>query len=169
MGMAELQLRPQRAFQTLYRDHAHWLEGWLSRQVRSRCDAADLMQDTFVRIIGRDSLASIESARGYLRTVAHGLLLNHRRRKRLERLYLDALACLPELTTAAPEVSAIALDTLIEIDSKLDGLPPKARQAFLLSKLEGLDHAQIAARLDVSISSVRKYLFAAVRSCIACQ
>jgi len=167
--MAETQLLPQRALQTLYRDHSRWLEGWLSRQVRSRCDAADLVQDTFLRIIGRDSLTAIESARGYLRTVAHGLLLNHRRRKRLEQLYLETLACQPEPTAAAPDVGVIALETLVEIDNKLEGLPAKARQAFLLSKLEGLDHAQIAERLGVSVSSVRKYLFAAVRSCISCQ
>lgn len=167
--MSQSELLPQRALHALYRDHSRWLQGWLSRQVGSRCDAADLMQDTFLRIVGRDSLDNLASARGYLRTIAHGLMVNHLRRRRLERRYLEALECLPEPLAESAEVRMIALETLVAIDRMLDGMPAKARHAFLLSQLEGLGHAEIAERLEVSVSSVRKYLYTAVRHCLAFQ
>ena len=37
-------------------------------------------------------------------------------------------------------------------------LPAKARSAFLMAHLEGLSYAEIAAQLDTSTHSVKKYL-----------
>ncbi|MGK9563787.1 sigma factor, partial [Salmonella enterica subsp. enterica] len=35
----------------LYRDHRSWLESWLRRRLGNAWDAADLSQDTFVRVL----------------------------------------------------------------------------------------------------------------------
>ncbi|MNT22513.1 putative RNA polymerase sigma factor FecI [compost metagenome] len=48
----------------------------------------------------------------------------------------------------------------------LDGLGPKIKQAFLLSQLEGLGYAEIAQRLGVSVSSVKKYMAKAAEHCL---
>ena len=48
----------------------------------------------------------------------------------------------------------------------LDGLNVKAREAFLLSQLEGLTYADIASRLAVSVSSVKKYIAKATEHCL---
>ncbi len=48
----------------------------------------------------------------------------------------------------------------------LDGLGPKVKQAFLLSQLEGLGYVDIAARLGVSVSSVKKYMAKATEHCL---
>ena len=48
----------------------------------------------------------------------------------------------------------------------LDGLGPKIKQAFLLSQLEGLGYAEIAQRLGVSVSSVKKYMAKVVEHCL---
>ena len=37
----------------LYSDHHGWLVGWLRRRLGNPCDAADLAQDTFVRVLGK--------------------------------------------------------------------------------------------------------------------
>jgi len=42
-------------------------------------------------------------------------------------------------------------------------LPAPVRTAFLLAQLEGLSYAEIAARLNVSASSVKQYLTRANR------
>lgn len=60
----------------------------------------------------------------------------------------------------------MVLETLHEIDALLDGLPPKARSAFLLSQLEGLKYADIATRLGVSVSMVKKYMLQAMTHCM---
>lgn len=48
----------------------------------------------------------------------------------------------------------------------LDGLNGKTREAFLLSQLDGLTYSEIAHKLGVSISSVKKYVAKAVEHCL---
>ena len=158
---------PTDALQTLYRHHHGWLYGWLRRRLGCAFDAADLAHDTFIRVLARDEAARIREPRAYLTTIAHGLMVNHLRRRDLERAYLDALAQHPPAASPSPEARALVLEALYEIDAMLDGLPPAVRRAFLLCQLDGLAHAEIAARLGVSVSSVRQYIARALRHCLA--
>ncbi|MET0125075.1 MAG: sigma factor, partial [Pseudomonas caspiana] len=36
---------------TLYRDHHGWLHGWLRKRLGDREQAADIAQDTFLRLL----------------------------------------------------------------------------------------------------------------------
>ncbi|ASC65315.1 RNA polymerase subunit sigma [Achromobacter denitrificans] len=164
--MTALDPASQQQAHTLYRDHHGWLQGWLRKKLGCPFDAADLVHDTYARVLARRELAGINEPRSYLATVAHGLMVNHLRRKDLERAYLETLASLPVSSAPSPEARTLALEALLEIDVMLDGLPIAVRRAFLLCQLEGLGHAEIAARLGVSVGSVRQYIARALRQCL---
>lgn len=159
---------PTRSVETLYGDHHGWLLGWLRRKLGHAGDAADLAQDTFVRVLGRPGdVEEVREPRAWLTTIAHGLVVDHVRRRTLERACMEAIAALPEPQAPSPETQLLLVETLVRIDTMLDGLPPKARSAFLLSRLDGLGYAEIAQRLNVSLSSVEKYMATAIRHCLA--
>ncbi|WP_211091419.1 sigma-70 family RNA polymerase sigma factor [Pseudothauera rhizosphaerae] len=145
----------------LYREHHGWLHGWLRRKLGCTYQAADLAQDTFVQALLAPSLDEIREPRAWLTTVARRIMANHLRRKELERAYLDAIASHPEPLAPGPEERALITEALCEIDALLAGLPARARQAFLLSQVEGLTYAEIARRLGVSLSMVKKYMLRA--------
>lgn len=151
----------------LYSDHHGWLCGWLRRKLGCAHSAADLAQDTFVRIIAGRNPADFQEPRAFLTTIARGLVIDHWRRQDLERAYLDAIAHMPESEVPSPETRLLILETLAGIDALLDGLQPNARTAFLLSRLEGLSYPEIADQLGVSLSSVEKYMAVAIRHCLA--
>jgi len=150
---------------TLYGDHHGWLLGWLRRKLGCAHSAADLAQDTFLRLLLKSDPAPLAAPRAYLTTVAHGLVVDHLRRRDLERVYLAELALLPDALQPSVEDRALALEALQGIARLLDGLSPKARAAFLYSRVDGLPHAEIAALLGVSVPRVRQYLAAAARHC----
>jgi RNA polymerase sigma factor (sigma-70 family) len=152
-----------------YINHNSWLYSWLCKKLGSTFDAADLTQDTFLSILLKKDLVSILEPRAYLTKVAHGLMVNHIRRREIERSYLQEISQLPEYHTQSAETRAMALDILIKIDNMLNGLPIKVRSAFLLSQLEGLTYAEIAAELSVSVASVRLYIGKALDHCLAIQ
>jgi RNA polymerase sigma factor (sigma-70 family) len=158
---------PQRNVETLYGDHHGWLVGWLRRKLGNAGDAADLAQDTFLRVLGRPREATeAREPRAWLTTIAHGLVVDHVRRRTLERACLEAIASLPEPQAPSPETQLLLVEALVRIDTMLDGLAPKARSAFLLSRLDGLSYPEIAQRLGVSLSSVEKYMAGAIRHCL---
>ena len=69
----------------------------------------------------------------------------------------------PEELAPSPEERAVLLETLEHIAQALDGLPLKARQAFLLSQIDGLTYQAIADQLDISLSTVRRHMAEAFR------
>jgi RNA polymerase sigma-70 factor (ECF subfamily) len=153
----------------LYTDHHGWLLGWLRRKLSGADHAADLAQDTFVRLMASQAppcAAALREPRAYLTTVARNLLINHVQRQSLERAWLEAMALVPEPLAPSPEQRLLILETLHQIDAMLDGLPPKAREAFLLSQLDGLTYAQVAARLGVTDRTVKRYMAQAFEQCI---
>jgi RNA polymerase sigma-70 factor (ECF subfamily) len=157
----------QALFTALYGEHRTWLQCWLFRRLGCREIAADLTQDTFVKVLSKGAVSSIEQPRAFLSTIAHSLFVNLLRRRQLERSYLEALAQLPETLMPSPEERWQLFEALQAIDTMLNGLPDNVRTAFLLSQLEGLTHRQIAERLNVSQSSVRQYIARALLSCMA--
>ncbi|MCL7930359.1 sigma-70 family RNA polymerase sigma factor [Halomonas llamarensis] len=150
-----------------YREHHGWLNGLLQYQLGCRDTAADLAQDTFVRLIvrGLDTKA-IHEPRAFLRTIAKGLLANHWRRQDIERAYLEALSAWPQAHTASPEDRHAVLQSLYRIDAMLHGLPDKVRQAFLMSRLEGVSYAEIGECLGVSERMIKKYMAQAMLQCL---
>lgn len=153
----------------LYTDHQNWLKHWIQRQVGCNDEAADLAQDTFIRVMQRQRKEAgfvIGYPRTYLRTVAHGLLIDYFRRRRVEQAYLDALEQLPQEVMIDLEAREIILETLQRLDKMLDTLSPAARETFLLSRLDGLTYSQIAAHLQVSERTVKRYMQQAYIQCL---
>jgi RNA polymerase sigma-70 factor (ECF subfamily) len=149
----------------LYVSHHGWLVGWLRGKLGSDGDAADIAQDTFVRLLGRRVEQDLREPRSYLATIAQGLVVDFFRHRRLERAYLDTIATLPEEHIPSLESRAILLETLCRIDAMLDGMKPVVRRAFLMSQLEGMTYAEIAAQLNVTKRTVGNYMATALEHC----
>jgi RNA polymerase sigma-70 factor (ECF subfamily) len=150
---------------SLYSNHHGWLQAWLRKKLGCSHNAADLAQDTFVRVLSKAQPVAAAEPRAYLATIAHGLVVDFHRRRALERAYLDTLAALPEPLAPSPEERALVLEALTAIDAMLDGMKPPVRQAFILSQLDGLTYKEIAARLKVSVRTVNTYMLKALEHC----
>lgn len=152
-------------FGSLYSEHHGWLISWLRRKLGCPHNAADLAQDTFLRLVAAREVPDLRQPRAYLATVANSLVIDQWRRQALERAYLAELAALPEAQYPSPEQLSLVVEALRAVDRLLEGLSEKARTAYLHSRLDGMTHAEIAAQLGVSESRVRQYLAAAARQC----
>lgn len=127
--------------------------------------AADLAQDTFIQVLLARSTESIREPRAFLTTIAKRVLANHYRRQQIEQAYLDQIRLLPEPEVPSPEVRAMVLEILIELDRKLDQLPAAVRKVFLLSRLDGLGYAEIAELMALSLTTVKRHMARAALHC----
>lgn len=152
----------------IYSEHHGWVYGWLRKKLGCAHNAADVAQDTFLRILSsRDALLLASNSRGYIATTARNLLIDRARRQRLEKAYLQELALLALDHPGALGAERIweTLDALEQICRMLDGLGEKPRQAFLLHYLEGQPQAQVAAQLGISVRMVQKHLVQVLLHC----
>lgn len=155
--------------ESIYKDHHNWLRGWLYQKVGCDQRAADLAQDTFIRLLQaqhKKADFTPNQPRAYLRTVANGLVVDYFRRRSLENAYLEALANMPELTIMSEEALLIIRETLEQLDTLLNRLPVRVKTTFLLSQLEGLTYIQIAKKTGASLSTVKRDMQQAYVHCL---
>lgn len=151
-------LDPMHHARQMFAGHHGWLLSRLQARLRNTAEAQDVASETFLRVLGYRQLDAVQEPRAFLTTIAKRLLFTLWRRRELEQAYLDALAQRPEDFAPSPEERALLLETLEYIAQALDGLPLKARQAFLLSQIDGLGYQAIAEQLGISHSTVRRHM-----------
>lgn len=152
---------------SLYSKHRPWLLG-LCRQKLS-CDekAMDMVQNTFLKLLlKRNEVKEILKPRAYLLTITYGLINDHWRRQNIEYAYLSTLKQLPKSFYPSQEERYEMLETLTSIDTMLDHLNERPREAFLLSQLDGWTYRDIADYIGVSERMVKKYMAKVMLQCL---
>jgi RNA polymerase sigma-19 factor, ECF subfamily len=155
------------AARRIYGEHHPWLLQRLHARLQHRQDAEDLTAETFVQLLAQPDLGSIREPRAFLTTLARRLLFHFWRRRDLEQAYLQAVRQIADTHAIAADEQAMLTEALVQIDRALDGLSATGRKAFLLSQLDGLTYAQIAARLNISVMTVRRYVARGIACCCA--
>lgn len=156
----------QQALHTLYDEHHGWLNGWLRKRTGCSEQAADLAQDTFVRVILQRKAHGLREPRAYLSSVARGLMIDMFRRRSLEQAYLETLARVPQALDVSAQERALIIETLMDIDRMLDGLGSRTREIFLMAQLHGLSYVEIGRRLQLSVNTVKKHASRALTHCL---
>ena len=159
MSNPKTPVAPQAEAETarLYRQYEPQILRYCRRHLRSREDAEDAAQTTFLRAFGalrRGFEPEFEAA--WLYKIAHNVCvskaLSRQRRARLESP-TDLQA---EERLAAPQPNA---DELFELGDVLEDMPERLRTAILLREWQGLSYAEIADKLGTSRSAVETLIF----------
>ena len=133
---------------------------------RNASDAEDAVQETFVRVLkNRDKLGEIRDLRVWLIRITWNVVLDRKRRTKVRPETEDIADVEHRLQADCPgaEDSLISSQAYRRILQLIDRLPKKERECLLLSAIEELSTAQIAAVLEVTESSVRSRIFRARR------
>lgn len=157
----------------LVAQHGSALEKYLARKLDSPEDAAEVAQDAFLRLHRMEQPENLDNARAFLFQVASNLAIDQLRRRTLHFRFLKKEKSLAQggepfdsnASAVSPEKILDAKEKLADIYRAVDELPFKTRQAFLLHRHTGLSYQEIAVEMDVSVSSVEKYILEALKHC----
>ena len=149
------------AFRQLYDETSPRLLGLALRLLRRRDAAADVVQETYVRIWQRADTYRPErgSGLGWLTTILRYRAID---RMRLREQRGETLT--PELADTLPDPGASPFEgaasseagrRLRECLSRLDG---KQQSAIVLAFVEGLTHEEIAGRIDSPVGTVKSWI-----------
>ncbi|MCL2385292.1 MAG: sigma-70 family RNA polymerase sigma factor [Alphaproteobacteria bacterium] len=143
----------------LYQAHAGELHGFARRRV-GRQEAEDIVQDAYLHLLQRGSAATLEQPRAYLFRITANLTVDLARKTKTRLRYAaDGFEPGEEsLAIANPEAATAASLELARLNILLARLPKPCREAFLLNRIEGLTHAEIAERLDVSVRTIDRFM-----------
>lgn len=133
--------------------------------------AEDLVQELYVKI-SQTTTGPVANAEGLLFTMASNLMLDRRRSEQRGRLrderwtqsHLTLVGGQAVHDGPAMEAALAAKVRFARMLALVEDLPERTRQAFRLHKLDGLSHAETAARMGVSAKTVEKQISAALRA-----
>lgn len=168
--MARLSAGHDAALNALMDRHGERLFHYLLRQLNNESGAADLVQETFVRVYqNRSRFDPAHRFSTWLYTIATNLLRDRFRwHKRHPQVSLDAeraeagaiLDTLPD-TAASPAEQMVTEERAVEVRKAIVSLPDDLRTPLILSEYEGLSHAEIGAVLSCSAKAVETRLYRA--------
>lgn len=155
----------------LFAEHGQALVRFVTRIVRSPEDAEDIAQYAYLRLQNLTDEKDLENPRAYLFQIANNLALDQLRRGKLhidyvsQHLPVDSTGEDNHADHHSPERVLAARQQLQAIHDAMDSLPLKCRQAFLLHRNRGLSYTEIAEDMNISVSSVEKYILQALKVC----
>jgi RNA polymerase sigma factor (sigma-70 family) len=146
---------------------ARELRSFLTRRLGCAETAADLVQDTYIRLAMRREQGIHSNPRALVFRIAANLATDHARHRRVRERIDTGCPGLSGLTSPAPQPDAMVLarqeHTLLK--KAIAELPDKRRTVFLLRTAQELSYGQIAERLGISISAVEKHMSKAIVHC----
>jgi RNA polymerase sigma factor (sigma-70 family) len=139
---------------------------FLQHNWRNKSDIADLRQEVYVRVFEAARKEIPDRPRQFVFSTARNLLIDHVRREQV--IPIEAVADLDAITVAmdapSPERAAMGRDELRKLQSAIDRLPERCREAFVLGKVQGLGGREIAQRMGVTESTISKQLAFGIRA-----
>lgn len=136
------------------------LTRFFQRNLPGASDIDDLVQEVFLRLVRRGDTDELERFDGYVFGTAASVLKDRQRRRRV-RASDRHVPFNPDLHGEVefdPERAVISQQALAQITRKIMALPEKTRTIFILRRIEGLTHPQIARQLGLSLSTVEKHI-----------
>jgi RNA polymerase sigma-70 factor (ECF subfamily) len=151
------------AQEALYQRYARMVIGLSQRILAGRDDADDLAQDAFVFAFTRlDTLQNPQAFQAWLRSIVARTASKRLRRQRLlVRLGIRRNEPIDADTVVSPEAPADVASEVRSVYGLLDRLPAEERVALVLRRVEGLDLAEIAEQMKLSLATVKRRIAAA--------
>ena len=144
---------------------------WLTRKLGDADAAHDVAQNVYLRVWAFAEHSEVENPRALIFKAASNLACNElRRRNKFDRRHLrtmpfsdnDPLENIVS-TGPSPEKQATLKQDVEIVLRAIRELPDRPRRAFEMSRFDGLSYKEIAARMNVSESSVEKYMIEALK------
>lgn len=139
---------------------------FLHQNWRNKAEIEDLRQDVYTQVLEAARREIPEKPKAFVIATARNLLIDRIRHNQV--VPIDAVSDLDELGIAfdmpGPDRSVIARDVLRRLQAAIELLPPRAREAVLLRRVEGLSRREIAERMGVSENTVSDHITAGMRA-----
>lgn len=132
------------------------LFGFFCRSLGNRDTAADLVQNTFFRVLrSRRTFKAKGHFSGWLFQIARSVVADYLRSRR------DETACDMDSMESVPE-SRSAQDEMLTLEQALATLDPTNREILLMSRFSGMTYGEIGEATGLSESAIKVRVFRAL-------
>lgn len=151
------------AFTELFHAYRDKLFSFIYRMTASVEASEDVVQDVFLKIwIGRETLREVDNFNAYLFRIARNHAINGLKRMAHETLIISGLRSEQAGTGTEEQLDQKAIQELIK--RAVDSLPEQQKKVYTLGRENGLSQQEIAAALNISVSTVKSHMNQALKT-----
>ncbi|MCD2259595.1 RNA polymerase sigma factor [Psychroserpens sp. XSD401] len=146
-------------FSKLYEKYAQSLSNILYYKYGDLLNPADKVQDAFIKLWENCAKVTPETAKSYLYKTANNMMLNEVKHQKVVLKYQQIKP--KDYTNESPEFVLRKKEFLKRYEAVLSNLKHEERTAFLLSKIDGKTHKEIAEIMGVTKKVTEHRIYAA--------
>ncbi|MBW1296926.1 RNA polymerase sigma factor [Aquimarina litoralis] len=150
----------ERLFSELFKKHSKNLHDFIYYKYGSHIDPKDQVQEAFIKLWDNCNKVSVDKAKSFLFTVANNLSLNKVKHDKVKLKYQSTEK--KDRTNESPEFIMEEKEYLQKYQKALSNLTESQRVAFLMNRIEGKKHKEIAEILGISRKAVEKRIYGAL-------
>ncbi|MEO1041483.1 MAG: sigma-70 family RNA polymerase sigma factor [Pseudomonadota bacterium] len=139
---------------------------FIARRIKSWEEAEDVVQEAVLKLVENPPHEAVENPGAYLIKVSLNIAIDRHRssqaRKHREHQWAE-LRQRPTSHAENPEAAFLARADLQESIEALEELGPTVRRAFVLHRIHGYSHAEVAQQTGLSRSTIEKHIMKAMK------
>ena len=150
-----------------FQENESIIRRFLRRFTSQQHDVDDICQETIMRALEAERSKSIHDPRAFLFGVARNVV-----RKDLDRKSRQLVDFINDFTPDQYLADQPTVEEELDSDKRLEkfalavaSLPSQCQKVFVLKKMHGYSHKEIARKLGISISTVEKHAAAGLKRC----
>lgn len=152
----------KKVYSEIYNEYIQKLTDFLYYKYGAEHDHFDMAQEAFVKLWQNCEKVTPEKAKGFLFTVANNNMLNELKHKKVVLKHQKVVT--DDSNIEDPQFLLEKKQYLKKYENALAALSENQRTVFLLNRIDGKSHQEIADMLDITIRAVRKRLYSAVEN-----
>lgn len=156
----------QQSFSVLFRHYLPVLQSFAVKFTKSADAAEEVIQEAFVRVwLNRDQLEAVDNIQAYLYKFVSNECLSHLRKTLRQEKAMDGVKNVRLQPLKNETLESVHFNELKRIIANaVETLSPQRKTVYYLSRLEGLSIPEISEKLNLSPSTVKNTLIAALKA-----
>lgn len=148
-------------FNKLFKAHSKDLHDFLYYKFGKENNPKDLVQEAFMKLWKNCHKVTVDKARSFLFTVANNQMINDLSKKKTALTYAQEKP--KQYTFESPEFIMEENEYMYKLHTAIESLTEEQRVTFLLNRIEGKKHKEIAEMLGISSKAVEKRIYTALK------
>ena len=154
----------RQAFDRLYARYWSRVLGFAKLYIRDEEEQKEIVQQVFIRLWEiRRRLSAEQGIDGLLFIITRNIIFNQKHRSANEQALQQALSLEGSDVLYDLEARIDSADLLSYVDELIEALPVRQRQAFRLSRRDGLSNKEIAQVMGISSEGVKRHIHLALK------
>jgi len=153
------------AFEKLYQKYSPKLYFFSFKYIKSQHEAEEIVQNIFLKIWeSRENINPELSFNAYIIQIGKSIIWKYYKKQELASKYNESLKNQAHRYSNNTEDYIIFSEMEQMTKKHINSMPEKRKQVFMLSRIEGMNHVEIAQKLNISVGTVKQHMNKALKS-----